>query len=124
MNKAIELAKRLADLDKDNSCPLCKKSAWGTENHADNCPFAMAYAMLDALDDGSKELLPPETNKMPLRWLEVLSRGVLDEYPSAARPGWGATQHAQHYKLQTLVDGKWHDVEIERNPELIDGEGG
>ncbi len=118
-DKKIELAKRLVALDEDNTCPLCTAEwSWGGENHADDCPFAMAYAMLDVLDDESKGRDTIETNKMTLRWLEVSD---LDdtEHATAIRSTWN---DIANFKLQTLVDGKWHDVEIERNPE--DGEGG
>ncbi len=116
-DKEIELAKRLVELDDDNLCPLCIIE-WGAENHADNCPFAMAYAILDALGDESKGRDTIETNKMSLRWVEVYN---LDdtEHATAIRSTWN---DIANFKLQTLVDEKWHDVEIEHNPE--DGEGG
>ena len=104
-DKEIELAKRLVELDDDNLCPLCIIE-WGAENHADNCPFAMAYAILDALGDESKGRDTIETNKMSLRWIHVVDG--IDEYATATRRtlGWQS-----HFKLQTLADGKWHDVE-------------
>ncbi|KKK66661.1 hypothetical protein LCGC14_2961830 [marine sediment metagenome] len=119
-DKAIELAERLTELDNDSSCPLCEKIEYGAE-HSDNCPFEMAYAMLDALDDESKGRDTIETNKMmALRWIEVFNMDD-GEHATAIRPYWNGIAN---FKLQMLVGEQWHDVEIERNPELIDGEGG
>ena len=114
-DKEIELAKRLVGLDGDHECPLCEKVDWGAIHHADDCPFAMAYAILDDLDDETRKRLLPEANKMSLRWIHVVDG--IDEYATATRStlGWQS-----HFKLQTLADGKWHDVEY--YPE--GGEGG
>ena len=111
-DKEIELAKRLVELDDDNLCPLCIIER-GSEKHRPACPFAMAYAILDALGDESKGRDTIETNKMSLRWVEVYN---LDdtEHATAIRSTWN---DIANFKLQTLVDGKWHDVKIEHNPE-------
>ena len=60
----------------------------------------------------------PDKEKVSLRWIEVFD---LDdsEHATAIRSTWNGIAN---FKLQTLVDGKWHDVKIEHNPE--DGEGG
>ena len=74
----------------------------------------MAYAILDDLDDETRKRLLPETNKVSLRWIHVADG--IDEYVTATRRtlGWQS-----HFKLQTLVDGKWHDIKIEHNPDEV-----
>jgi len=122
-DKEIELAKRLVGLDGDHECPLCEKVDWGAIHHADDCPFAMAYAILDDLDDETRKRLLPETNKVTLKWVWI-GRASITSDENDDLPITGVTSYygsTRYYKLQTLVDEKWHDVEIEHNPEDVEG---
>jgi len=48
--RLYELADKLTNHDNGQECPYCYKTEWGKEKHAADCPFAIAYDVLDKKD--------------------------------------------------------------------------